>query len=166
MSALDIFMGSCCLRGCSDFSPSFWICSQYFLSKCDWCCGITQMMRPLRASVLRRVGLLLPRQGWMLAAGCWRSCFCCAKLLMWGRMRGDREREGGRCALSRHGGGGNSHANVSRDCLMLPSDGGWVGVAPTARTARHILVFWKFGYAWWWKHMDLGLEMLICKQLQ
>lgn len=35
-----------------------------------------------------------------------------------------RERERESFAPPRHGGGGNSHANVSRDCLMLPSDGG------------------------------------------
>ena len=61
-------------------------------------------MRPLRASVLRRVGLLLPRQAGRQAgrdgrmeAGCCRSCCCCccccAKLLMWGRMHGERERD-------------------------------------------------------------------------
>lgn len=78
-----------------------------------------------------------PQSG--MDAGCCRSCCCCcAKLLCGGgcteRERGrERAREGGResCALSRHGGEGNSHANISRDCLTLPSDGGWDGVAPT-----------------------------------
>lgn len=68
-------------------------------------------MRPLRASVLRRVGLLLPRQGWMLdavgaAAAAAAAVLCCAKLLMWGRIRGERGREkegGGEGEVGRQG---------------------------------------------------------------
>jgi len=48
---------------------------------------------------------------------------------MGGEREEEREREGGRerRALSGHGGEGNSHANVPRDCLMEAEN----GVAPT-----------------------------------
>lgn len=105
------------------------------------------MMRPLRASVLRRVGLLLPRQGWMLGAGCCRSCFCCPKLLMWGRMRGERgsERESERetCTIPTW-----RWRELPRKCFTGLPDAAirWKlrRGCPHARTTRHVSVFSKF----------------------
>lgn len=71
-------------------------------------------------------------------AGCCCCCCCCAKLLLWGRMHTERE-SGKERERERVRGvqGTPTQFFFPRDCLMLPSDGGCDGVAPTH--ARHAM---------------------------
>lgn len=110
------------------------------------------MVRPLRASVLRRAGLLLPRRGWMLdaaaAAAAVLSCYCgggCTPRESRAKREREREWEG---------------------CRELPRNFFFTGLpdaairwrlwrgCPHARTARHVSVFSKFRYAWMLERTD------------